>query len=73
MQSIHWSSNTFLLVSLSFLSGTERSSDGSFGSQKWRVQTGRARTVQFFVHVRFYGSQPREKQVVRIVVRHAEC
>ena len=64
---------TFLLVSLSFLSSAERSSDDCFGSQKRRIQAGGAGTVQFLVHVRFNGRQPREEQIIGIVVRHAEC
>lgn len=68
---VEWS--TFLLVSLSLLPSAERSSDSCFGSQKWRAEVGRARTVELLVHVRFYGSQPREEQVVRVVVRHADC
>ena len=52
--------DTFLSVSLRLLSGTNGSSDGCFGSQQGRAKVWRTRTMQLFVHVGLYGSQPRK-------------
>ena len=54
---------TFLLVSLGFLAGTERSSESGFGAQE-RRSAWRPGAVKLLVHLCFYGCQPEEEEVV---------